>query len=247
MAQLVLGVGTSHGPSIQSAPERWAQLGVRDVSDPRMDYQNLLRSAKPGMEQEIQIEVQRNRHAAARASLAELTGVIAAAKLDVIVVISNLHRTRQTDSHPVFGILRAPDFGIAKMSERLFDADAKHHKSGGKTGQEIIDKRPGHPALANHLIDALIADGFDIACIDSLAPDVALDDAFSFPYDWLLGGAAIPVVPFFLSRDLPNQATAARCYDLGGALGRAIAGWSATARVGIIASGGFSQIGRAHV
>lgn len=35
MADLVLGMGTSHGPSIQSAPEQWARLGERDMRDPR--------------------------------------------------------------------------------------------------------------------------------------------------------------------------------------------------------------------
>lgn len=46
MAHLVLGVGTSHGPSIQSAPEKWALLGERDRQDPRMNYQDL--DSRPG-------------------------------------------------------------------------------------------------------------------------------------------------------------------------------------------------------
>lgn len=241
MAQLTLGIGTSHGPSIQSAPERWAQLGARDVNDPRMDYQALLKTAKPGLDSEIHIDVQRRRHAAVRAALAKLTNIIAAAKLDAIVIVSNLHRPKATDSHPVFGILRAADFAVAKLSERLFDPNAKRHNAARREAQEIIARRPGHPALANHLIDALIADGFDIAAVDALASGDALDDAFSFPYDWLLGGADIPVVPFLLSRDLPNQATPARCHDLGFALRRAIESWRCDARVGLIASGGFSH------
>jgi hypothetical protein len=205
-----------------------------------MDYQALLKSAGPGLEQEIHIDVQRRRHVAIHAALAELTRVISAAKLDVILVISNVHRPKEADSHPVFGILRAPNFAITKLSQRLFDANAKHQKTSGDE-RPIVDERPGHPGLANHLIESLIGQSFDVACIDKLAPGDALDDAFSFPYDWLLGGTAIPVVPFFLSRDLPNQATAARCYDLGLALRRAIESWPDTARVGIIASGGFSH------
>jgi hypothetical protein len=241
MAQIVVAVGTSHGPSIQSDPEKWARLGARDAQDPRMDYQALLRAAKPGLDVEITLDVQRQRHASVHAALRQLTMVIAQAKPDVLLVVSNLHRPAPADSHPVFGILRAERFAITKLSERLFDANAKQLQTGVREPAQIVAERPGHPALATHLVESLIEDGFDMACMDRLPESGALDDAFSFPYEWLLGGADIPVVPFMLSRDLPNQATPSRCYDLGIALRRQIERWPAAARVGLIASGGFSH------
>jgi 3-O-methylgallate 3,4-dioxygenase len=242
MANLVLGVGTSHGPSIQTVPEKWAKLGEKDTRDPRFNYQELLRTAKPGLDREITLEVHRTRHAAARTALRKLTDIIAQAKPDVMVVISNLHSPKRVDSRPVFGILRAEKFAIARMSDTFFDPGAAALlKSESRAPVEIVDEKPGHPGLANHLIESLIDDGFDIACSDRLADGVALDDAFSFPYEWILGGAALPIVPFFLSRDLPNQATATRCYDLGKALRRQIERWPGDARVGLIASGGLSH------
>ena len=59
MADIVLAVGSSHGPSIQSPPEFWARLGEGDMRDPRFDYAALLKEAKPGLEAEITLEVQR--------------------------------------------------------------------------------------------------------------------------------------------------------------------------------------------
>ncbi|HUB96240.1 MAG TPA: hypothetical protein VL993_10000, partial [Stellaceae bacterium] len=100
---------------------------------------------------------------------------------------------------------------------------------------------PGHPALAGHLIDGLIEDGFDIACTDRLPDGAVIDDAYSFSYDWLFGGKPIPVVPLLLSRDLPNQATSRRCYDLGVALRRRLDDFPGDARVGLLASGGLSH------
>jgi 3-O-methylgallate 3,4-dioxygenase len=44
-----------------------------------------------------------------------------------------------------------------------------------------------------------------------------------------------------LSRDLPNQATARRCYELGLALRRHIESWPPGLRIGLIASGGLSH------
>lgn len=242
MAQVVLALGTSHGPTIQSEPEKWRLLGERDSHDPRMDYQALLKAARPGLDREIGIEVQRGRHAAARAGLAKMSTMIERAKLDVIVVVSNLHRVGKTDPHPVFGILRAERFAVTTLSQQLFDPEAKHLKEGNRAADKIVDVRPGHPALANHLLDGLIQEeGFDVACADALPEGAALDDAYSFLYEHLLTGRTIPMVPIMLSRNLPNQATAARCHDFGLALRRQIERWPAAARVGLIASGGLSH------
>lgn len=241
MADIVLGIGTSHGPSIQTDPEKWARLGEKDTRDPRFNFQELLKSAKPGLEREITIDVQRQRHASARAALRKLTEVVAQAKPDVMVVVSNLHSPKHIESRPVFGILRAERFAIAKMGDAIVDHGQRVAERAKREPIAITDEKPGHPALANHLLESLIDDGFDVACSDRLPEGVALDDAFSFPYDWLMGGGSTPSVPFFLSRDLPNQATAARCHDLGTALRKTIQAWPEKLRVGLIASGGLSH------
>lgn len=241
MADIVLGIGTSHGPSIQTDPEKWARLGEKDTRDPRFNFQELLKSAKPGLDSEITIDVQRQRHASARAALRKLTEVVAEAKPDVMVVVSNLHSPKHIESRPVFGILRAERFAIAKMGDAIVDHGQRVAERAKREPIAITDEKPGHPALANHLLESLIDDGFDVACSDRLPEGVALDDAFSFPYDWLMGGGSTPSVPFFLSRDLPNQATAARCHDLGTALRKTIQAWPEKLRVGLIASGGLSH------
>ena len=241
MARVVLGVGSSHGPSIQSAPELWARLGEGDTRDPRFDYQELLRSAKPGLEREITIDVQRQRHAAAHAAIKKLTDIVVRSKLDVVIVVSNQHRIRPADNHPVFGVFRAPSFPVTKRSHVPFDPDARFVPESERRAETVDVALPGHTDLANHLIDTLIEDDFDISCTDELPKGASLDDAFVFPTEYLFGGTSIPMVPFLLSRDLPNQATASRCYDLGSALRRAIDSWPSDARVGLVASGGLSH------
>lgn len=241
MARVVLGVGSSHGPSIQSAPEQWARLGEGDTRDPRFDYQELLRNAKPGLDREITIDVQRQRHAAAQTAIKKLTDIVVRSKLDVVVIVSNQHRIRPADNHPVFGIFRAASFPVTKRSHVPFDP-AMRFVDESKRRSDVIDiELPGRVDLANHMIDVLIEDDFDIACTDELPKGATLDDAFVFPTEFLFGGTTIPIVPFLLSRDLPNQATASRCYDLGSALRRAIDSWPTDARVGLVASGGLSH------
>jgi hypothetical protein len=241
MARVVLGVGCSHGPSLQSPPEQWARLGEGDKRDPRFDYQEFLRNAKPGLDKEITIDVQRQRHAAAQTAVKKLTDIIVRSKLDAVVIVSNQHRVRPADNHPVFGVFRAASFPVTKRSHLPFDP-AMRFVPESKRRSDIVDvELPGRVDLANHLIDTLIADDFDVACTDELPQGATLDDAFVFPTEFLFGGTTIPIVPFMLSRDLPNQATASRCYDLGMALRRAIDSWPSDARVGLVASGGLSH------
>ncbi|HLI20345.1 MAG TPA: hypothetical protein VKV32_04460 [Stellaceae bacterium] len=242
MAQIVFALGSSHGPTIQSAAESWARLGDGDTRDPRFDYRALLAKAKPGLDKEITLEVQRARHKAARDGLAALTRRIAAAKPDVVVMISNAHRIRRAEPHPVFGILRAETFPVMERAIENYDPDARFAAGGDrKAATTATGAMPGHPALANALIEGLIEQGFDVASIDRLPDGTVLDDAFSFAYQWLFEERKIPLVPFLLSRDLPNQATPSRCYDLGAALRRVIDSSPLDLRVGLIASGGLSH------
>jgi hypothetical protein len=187
------------------------------------------------LDAEISIEVQRRRHAAMQVALAALSRRAAEARPDVVVVISNAHVVRHTEPRPVFAILRAPEFAAAESRAVTFETAALSAQSSGAL------MMPGHPALADHLITELIELGFDIGCIDQPRQGAVIDDAFAFCYKWLLLGAAIPMVPLYLSRDLPGQATPGRCLDLGRALRNCIQSCPLQLRVGVVASGGLSH------
>lgn len=241
MAEIVIAAGSSHGPSIQSTPEHWARLGEGDTRDPRFDFEALKREARPGLEKELTLDVWRTRHAAARNALKTLNRELRAARLDVVVVISNVHRVYPADHHPVFGVFRAENFPVTTRADRPFNPDDRFINEDMRPKDKNVVTAQGHAPLANHLIETLIADDFDVACLDQLPDGKALDDAFTFTYDWMLGDRAVPMVPFFLSRDLPNQPHPKRCHALGAALGRAIRSFPGNLRVGLIASGGLSH------
>lgn len=241
MAELVIAAGSSHGPSIQSAPEHWARLGDGDTRDPRFDFEALRRKARPGLEKELTIDVWRARHAAAHAALKVLNQSLRAARLDAVVVVSNVHHVYPAGHHPVFGVFRAETYPVTTRAERPFDPDQRFIDEDKRPKDKNVVMAPGHGALATHLVEAMIADDFDVACLDQLPDGKALDDAFTFADDWLLGGRRIPMVPFFLSRDLPNQAHLRRCHAMGAALGRAIRSFPGALRIGLVASGGLSH------
>ncbi|MEX2598934.1 MAG: hypothetical protein WD533_04680 [Dehalococcoidia bacterium] len=239
MAKIVLAIGTSHGPTIQTPPEEWRRLGEGDTRDPRYDYNALLKRARPGLDQEITLDKQQQRYEAAHSALGHLKEQIQAAKPSVMLVVSNAHQIRPDDNHAVFSVYRGASLPVA-LHTGPFDPDARFRPDAERPKPTLTEK-PAHPALGQYLIEALIERDFDVACSDRMPEGSALDEAFAFPYEWLLDGADLPMVPFQLSRYLPYQATPARCHAMGGALREAVEAWPAGERVMLVASGGLSH------
>ncbi len=238
MASIVLGIGSSHGPSIQTDPVGWPRLGDADTRDPRFDYQSLLANAPSDIEAQLTPEKQRERYEAAHAAIGKLRTALDDAKPDVLVVISNPHRVWADETRAVFAVMRAESLPVAERQG--FDPDARF-RSNEERRAPVINDRPGQPQLAEHLITALNDDGFDVGCGDGVRDGHALDDAFAYAHHFVMPDENLPVVPFMVSRYLPYQASAARCYAMGGALRRAIESWDADARVALMASGGLSH------
>ena len=234
MAKISMGIASSHGPSIQNPVEHWQTYAEKDARDTRFDYAALLKRAPPGLEKEIALSVQRDRHTAAQAALTRIAASINAAKPDVIVIVTNAHMVSSTAPKPVFSILRAASFGVSEFNGGTFEDSSRSQKVTNSV-------MPGHPGLANHLLRGLVENDFDVACIDKLPDGEVLDEAFGFCYKWLFPNLQIPVVPIYLSRDLPNQPTPSRCIDFGRQLGSLISSYEEGLKVAVIASGGLSH------
>ena len=86
MAQIVFAAGSSHGPTIQSTPDKWLQLVERDKRDPRYSFEEVLRNARPGLDQEIRPEIMQQRYKVIHADLDKLTDVIASVPVDVMQI-----------------------------------------------------------------------------------------------------------------------------------------------------------------
>jgi hypothetical protein len=239
MASIALGIGLSHGPSIETTPDKWFKLAERDKRDSRYSYQALLAAAPDGLQKHLAEDVLRQKYDAAHAAIAALKHVLDRVEPDAMVVISNAHGRPRVGHNPVFGVLRAAQFyGKARSSPHTESTgDGLERERKPREHLEVS----GLPEFADHLIEHLIEDCFDIACMDEFPDGEALDGAFAFPQQWLFGGRSIPTVPFLLSRDLPNQATPKRCLELGSALGRAIEAWADDLKILIVASGGLSH------
>jgi 3-O-methylgallate 3,4-dioxygenase len=242
MAKIVLGVGSSHGPTIQTPPERWYMLGQKDREDPRYDYAAALEAASPAMENEITAQKMQERYDACQEGIRVLSVVIADAAVDAIIVISNPHGVPPANRmDPVFGIyLSGTDSQVGRSG----------HQPSGQRGpatdaqlplSRSVEPYSTMPSLADHLMENLVLDGFDLASCFQSDPAAGIEGPFMLPYERFLPDRETPVVPFLLSRYLPHQATPARCYALGQSIRAAVDSWDSEARVAIFASGGLSH------
>jgi 3-O-methylgallate 3,4-dioxygenase len=239
MADIVLGFASSHGPTMNTPPEQWRELGSKDINDVRYDYKSL--RPKDGIEKELELDVMRARYAAVHKAIGELTDVMMDAKPDVIVVFSNPHGGVAPDrQQPTFAVHLndPPPFteNVARGRERR-PADPEPQPARIRDGVQY----PTDGDLARHMMDGLVEEGIDVAANFQSRPGAGLDEAYNLLYHHFDKAASIPYVPVLVSRYLPNQATPKRCYELGQAVRRVIERWDSPKRVAVMGSGGLSH------
>ncbi|HZU05252.1 MAG TPA: protocatechuate 3,4-dioxygenase [Chloroflexota bacterium] len=254
MAQIVLGMATSHGPLLSTPPEEWNQRAEADRRNPHLyfrgrpyRFEELLEvRAAEHFEREITLEKRAARHAACQRAIAALGDTLARVAPDVVVIIGD-------DQEEVFLDDNMPALAIY-WGEKVINAPVPAHFSR-PPGLAIAEwghappeptTVPCAPDLALHLIRSLIQDGFDVAQSRQLPAGRygthSIPHAFGFIYRRIMRDQFIPNVPVFINTFYPpNQPSVRRCYEFGQALGRAIAAWDSDKTVAVIASGGLSH------
>ena len=256
MAQIALGIGTSHGPQLSTPPQEWGQRASADRRNPALAFRGadytfdeLSKLRGAAFAAECQPDVQRERHMRSRAAIGELGRIIRAADIDVLVIVSSDHKE-------IYGDELLPQFAIywgETMPHEPYTAAQLATLPPGLAIAEVANQperseiRRGHAELGLHLIHEVSRAGFDPGAAKILP--AGKWENHSIPHGWgfilqqVLGGHdLIPIVPVFVNTFWqPNPPAAARCYDFGAALGAAIESFPRDLRVGVVASGGLSH------
>jgi len=241
MAEIVIGIGTSHSPQLSIRAKDWAHLLKKDETDPRLDYPALVKRAKPGLAAELTPEKFRERDEACLKGIKNLGDALQKANPDVVVVFGD-------DQHEQFHDENMPTFAIYHGKSLPVVRDNKLRSSGWKEAErqgwaETASEYETAPDLADHLIRSLVDAEFDIARCNKLRAEVGVGHAFSFLYRRILPGSKLPMVPVMVNTYYPpNQPTPKRCYSFGQAVRKAIESWDSNKRVAIMASGGLSHV-----
>lgn len=148
----------------------------------------------------------------------------AEARPDVVVVVYNDH-----------GL----NFFLDKMPTFAVGAAAEYRNADEGWGIPQVPPFTGELDLSWHLIESLVAEGFDL----TTCQEMVVDHAFTLPMALLWPNQAWPVkvVPVCINTVQFPLPSAARCYALGEAIGRAVRSWASGQRVLVLGTGGLSH------
>jgi hypothetical protein len=250
MAEIVLGIGSSHGPLLSTPPEQWDLRAKADKENKShwfrgktYDYETLLKERAPGFAKEVEVETRRARHAQCRRAMEVLGRKFQEVAPDAVVIVGN-------DQREFFDAGLTPSITVYR-GEQIKNVQHLHEDAPGLNVAEPGNSPtegamyPGASDLADHILDRLAEENFDLAQSNTTptsAPRGGIPHAYGFLYHSILGDAPPPSVPIILNVHFPhNVPKNRRCLDLGRALHRAIKSFKGYKRVALMASGGLTH------
>lgn len=259
MAKIVLGMWTTHGPTLSTTPEQWLLRLPADHANKKhpfrggvYDFEGLvkLRKSEDDFAAKSSLEERTKRHDACHVAIDRMAEIFAEVKPDVAVIFGNDQEELFLPSKlvPAFTIFNGQTIWNqpASAEQAKFHPPGIHESELGHKPPQYTEY-PGNPDLANRLISHLVADGFDITRAAQLPEheghfQSGIGHAFGFIYRQIMRDKVVPNVPIIANTFFPpNQPHAKRCFELGRSVGRALREWDSDARIAVFGSGGMSH------
>lgn len=255
MAEVVCALACSHGPLLATPPDMWDLRAGADRENKRhwyrgrqMGYATLLAERQPGFHDEASLPQRQLRHDACQRALDEMARRFRAARPDVAIILGNdqreVFREDLTAGFTVYAGDEIPNTPLSEEQVRRLPpgvavAEEGHCPPGGAI-------YPGDRRTAESLVQALVAESFDVAVSYRLPGGAdrqhGIPHAFGFIYRRIMEDAPPPSVPVFTNVGVPpNRPLTRRCLQMGHALAKGIAALPSDLRVAIVASGGFTH------
>ena len=146
---------------------------------------------------------------------------------------------KQPDIAVVFYNDHGLNFFLDKMPTFAIGAAPQYRNADEGWGIPTMPPYQGDEDLSWHLIETLVEQEFDI----TTCQEMLVDHAFTLPLELLWPDHSCPVrvVPVCINTVQLPLPSAARCFKLGQAVGRAIEAWDNDAKVVVLGTGGLSH------
>ena len=255
MAEIVVGIASSHTPQLSSGVDMWPDHADRDQrvgGQARLlgkdgeyhSYDEILAIADPAMEQQLDQAIWDAKYDRCQGAIGALAERLAKAEPDIAVVIGDDQRELFLDD----GIPALACYAGDELVDFPPDEDARARQPKGiraaswAVHADHAERHPVDGALSRHIAEQLSLADYDITLLTQQPAGRSLGHAFTFPRYRLGLPAATPIVPIFVNTYYqPNVPSAARCFGVGQVIRRAVASWQSEARVAVIASGGLTH------
>jgi hypothetical protein len=251
MAEIVLGIGTSHSPMLSLEAGQWKHRSEGDmqrkdlamVDGRRLDYAQLLRERGSLYADDMALAVFERRAQACQRALDRLADVLEAANPDAVVIVGDDQTELfSSQNQPAFAIFHGDE--IATTPGRYGNSETDWMQQIGRGYMmDQVHRLPAAPRLAEQLIEGLVEREVDVTAVGAVADPAkaGFGHAYGFVVQRLFR-RPIPVVPVLLNTYYPpNVPGARRCYDIGTRLRDAVRALPGTERVAVVASGGLSH------
>jgi len=132
------------------------------------------------------------------------------------------------------------NFFLDKMPTFSIGAASSYENQDEGWGIPTIGTFQGHPDLSWHIIDGVVADGFDVCSCQ----EMAVDHGFTVPVQLFWGDRTenpIKTIPICINTVQHPLASPKRCFEFGKAIGRAISSFPGNEKVVILGTGGLSH------
>ena len=237
MAEIVLGIGTSHSPQVSTAWSHWPNMRKTEEVSP---------AVPADLEAQLAPRILEQRFGQVQDAVGTLSRVLQeTAGLDAIIMFGDDQHEQFDDGNmPAIAVYHGEVCDVLEPRRATIPwtgpADQRHAISA--LMEATRPAYPGAAAFAQHIVESLTDQDFDISRCDRLN-EKGLGHAFAFLYQRLWPACTVPIVPIMLNTYYPpNQPTPRRSYALGRAVREAVASWGGGKRVAVIASGGLSHI-----
>jgi 3-O-methylgallate 3,4-dioxygenase len=210
MAEIVLAMATSHAPQLSTPVDLWHLHVERDrkakglyFRGDKYDFDELVRHRKgDDLEREITLEKMTERYNACQRALSSLQQTLAAACVDVAIIIGD-------DQDEIFSESNMPAFSIY-WGETVDNAPIPAEHAAKRSRGLVVSDWGTYPperlthatesALGKHLIESLIAAEFDVAHSRKLPAgrfgNHGIPHAYGFVYRRLMNDNVVAHVPF---------------------------------------------------
>jgi hypothetical protein len=255
MAEIVVGIASSHTPQLSSGVDMWPDHADRDRrvgEQARLlgkdgeyhSYAEILAIADPAVPEQLDPAVWAAKYRRCQDAIATLAEQLAKADPDIAIVIGDDQRELFLDD----GIPALACYAGDELVDMPPDEEARARQPKGiraaawAVHSDHAERHPVSAPLSKHIAEQLALADYDITLLTQQPAGRSLGHAFTFPRYRLGLPATTPLVPIFVNTYYqPNVPSAARSHGVGQVVRRAVASWPEDARVAVIASGGLTH------
>jgi hypothetical protein len=229
MAEVVLGLASSHTPQLSTSAAFWSEHAARDERNTRLlgpdcryhTYDELLAEADPALAGELQAPVWRDKFDRAQPAIEVLAKRLAGAEPDVVLIVGD-------DQHELFGADGVPAIGLftgeclwdlPPDAERLARIPPDIQAANWAAHADAPDSYPVAAQLSEHLAGALTGLEFDLTVMEKQPEGRGLGHAFTFVRRRLRLAPGVPIVPVLLNTYFPPNVPGPGRAGAGGSAG----------------------------